>query len=151
MNSSTVIPLENEPISIISSSGAVVSLAKGSEHVISPLLSYSLGYENRAFRTEEDIISSSSSSSSSNLSDDYKYRDRAIPESIVLSWKDLSILTKKNTTLIDNVKSLVRCRSTEYKSILRKVQGIVEPGEMLALMGPRLSVILQQQQNYLLI
>ena len=55
----------------------------------------------------------------------------AIPENVTVSWKDLTVAT--DPSLLDRV----RCKGSNTKEILKNLNGIVKPGEMVALMGAR--------------
>lgn len=55
----------------------------------------------------------------------------------VVSWENLSVITK--ISLTQQVKAKVNCKdeSKYEKTLLNKINGIVRPGEMVALMGAR--------------
>ena len=65
-------------------------------------------------------------------------RDDRFRQGKVVSWENLSVVTKKN--LQQNVKSSIRLQDTSKyeKPLLNKINGVVRPGEMVALMGARL-------------
>lgn len=54
----------------------------------------------------------------------------------VVSWENLNIVAKPK--IQDNVKKTLFGRETKDKSILQNLNGLVKPGEMVALMGARL-------------
>ena len=58
--------------------------------------------------------------------------DVRIPRRVSLSWEDVAIKIERNL-LVDKML----CRRKEDEVILENVRGLVEPGEMLALLGPR--------------
>jgi hypothetical protein len=58
------------------------------------------------------------------------------PKSITLSWRSLNVRIE-NRSLKQLVLSRIGVRKRTYKTILQGLQGVVQPGQMLALMGPR--------------
>lgn len=66
-----------------------------------------------------------------------------IPEKVVVSWKDLTVTT--TASCIDKCK----CKGTHTKDILKNLNGIVKPGEMVALMGARLIFLPEKIQMHL--
>lgn len=65
-------------------------------------------------------------------------RDDRFRKGKVVSWENLSVVTKKN--LQQSVKSSICFQDTSKyeKPLLNKINGLVKPGEMVALMGARL-------------
>nr|QUF59472.1 ATP-binding cassette transporter Abcg-like8 [Brachionus angularis] len=55
-----------------------------------------------------------------------------VPKRITLSWSNLSIKAKSKS--LKDI--LLRNKNVRFETILDQIKGIVEPGEMLALMGP---------------
>ncbi len=61
-----------------------------------------------------------------------------IPASVVLSWHSIQIIAEQRK-IIDLIPGIRRPR--QYQTILENLNGFVLPGELLALMGPRLVVV----------
>ncbi len=55
----------------------------------------------------------------------------AINENVTVSWKNLAVAT------VPSLLDKVRCNGAKSKEILKNLNGIVRPGEMVALMGAR--------------
>jgi len=58
---------------------------------------------------------------------------------VVVSWENLDVSTKP--TLVDKIKSGIT-RKPQSKTLLNKVTGVVQPGQMVALMGARYAMML---------
>ena len=66
-----------------------------------------------------------------------------IPKRVILSWHSLTIKARVRNlaqTIVSCCKS-VNKRKERFETILYKVRGIVEPGELLGLMGARYNLI----------
>ena len=55
----------------------------------------------------------------------------AIHDNVTVSWKNLTVVT------VPSLLDRVRCKGSKSKEILKNLNGIVKPGEMVALMGAR--------------
>lgn len=63
--------------------------------------------------------------------------EKYIPKRVILSWKSITIRAESIKSAKQRLFASI-CRSQKrYETILSDVRGIVEPGEMLALMGSR--------------
>jgi hypothetical protein len=80
----------------------------------------------------------SSPTSNSYLKSNAKKYSNSIPHRVTLSWHSLSIKMQKKRS-IDKILSnfCLGKRKSKQETILDNIKGIVEPGEMLALMGSR--------------
>ena len=83
--------------------------------------------------TQSDLDSNFKSQTSS--TQELVKRRVNLPKKVTLTWKNVSI-RKENRTVPILPKSLNR---ESNKVILEDVAGFVKPGEILAIMGPRLS------------
>jgi hypothetical protein len=88
------------------------------------------GTDNLAFtRSTNDIIT--------NTNRQIPNLTQSIPKKVTLSWKSVSV-TASTATLLTSVKSKFKKDSQpQIKTILKNVDGIVQPGQMVALMGAR--------------
>jgi hypothetical protein len=71
--------------------------------------------------------------------EDVKIQDNlSIPKRVILSWTNLTIKAEKKS-LSEKFLYYAKLgkRKKRYEIILNNIRGVVEPGEMLALMGPR--------------
>ena len=82
----------------------------------------------------DDLAKKMDSKNKSNLS---------IPKRVILSWTNLTIKAEMKS-LTEKIMYYANFgkRKKRYEIILNNIRGVVEPGEMLALMGPRYESLL---------
>lgn len=90
-------------------------------------------YYIKAKRLDLLVMNSSASKNTANLIGE---KLTVIPKTVTLSWKSITVKAPTGGALI-NFFAKCNNNSPNLKTILHNADGIVEPGQMLALMGSR--------------
>lgn len=89
----------------------------------------------------KSLLSSYKMIKKAKLEDEALSKANILPKSVVLSWDYVTVRTEENSI---KEKLLYATsfgkRGKKFKTILDDIRGIVEPGELLGLIGPRLVV-----------
>ena len=62
--------------------------------------------------------------------------NQLVPKQVVLSWRSISAQASNSSPINKSIEWL-KTKKTKNKNILENINGIVQPGEVLALMGAR--------------